>query len=390
LKKLIGEDELDAAQRVLELMFERGIPLDARQVNGLIGAWVRKGSGNGMARAEEMAWKMINTRLAAIDARKTRYQLQEPLRTVHSPAKLDATRPFALPSATIETFNILIQQYRRRQQSQSLLDLFDTLRKAEIKPNTQFMNELLSMDTKTDRKAWAWNTYVNLTGHGVHPDFDTFTILWHHLCQSLTGIVRKGNADCNRIKGFVMPRALFAEMINQKQSLEKAGTLPRELYDFVIKGFSLAEDSAGTAVALRALQQQFKAPIGETTARVILLGLARLGQTNRSGHKSRRLNLKDRQSKQRLDHVTHIFHKFKQERDEALKQRGIEFGDLSDEAKLEEAIIVLSDLLRHAFRTKIEPEGRERFTTTEVCRRAAAEMGVPECIPWVPYNGAEI
>jgi tetratricopeptide (TPR) repeat protein len=386
LKKLIGEGQLDAAQKVLDFTSEMGICPDAKHMNGLIGAFFREGSGKSAILAEDMAWKMINTRLVFVKTRETLSKLEGPLRAVPPgiPDKTDVKRiqytPKVIPSATIETFCILIQQYRWRQKQEALLDLFDTLRKAEIPPNTDFMNELLNMDSRNHKRDWAWSTYLSLTkAGGVRPNYQTFTVLYGLVCQSLDPIQV---ASPRQRPKFTTPQQLFAEMMKHKAFLEKDGKAPQELYDAIILAFSLAEDQAGTAVALKALQQHFGTFPSEQTARTIILQLTRLGQTNKAGYKSRRLNLSSRITKERYAHVTKILQRFKQERTEALLEQGIVYEELSEEEKLEEASIGLSDLLRHAFQSKIAPEKRKIYTALEVSKRAAEVMGVPECIPW--------
>ncbi|TVY24993.1 hypothetical protein LHYA1_G005156 [Lachnellula hyalina] len=382
LKKLIGEGQLDAAQKVLQFTSDIGICPDARHMNGLIGALFREGSGKSMSLAEDMAWKMVNTRLVFVKSRTEFSMLKSPLRAVplmaHKPdVKHIQKTPSLIPRATIETFCILIRQYRTRQKTQALLDLFDTLRKAEIPPNTDFMNELLNMDSRSHKTAWAWNTYLSLTKSGaVRPNYETFTILYNLLCQSLDPV------QLGKRPKFTTPHHLFVDMIKYKACLKEDGKVPRELYDAIILAFGLAEDQAGTAVALIALRQHFDTFPGEQTARTIILQLTRLGQTNKAGYKSRRLNVTNRLTKERYAHVTKILQRFRQERVEELLEQGIVFEELSEEEKLHEAMMVLSDLLRHAFQSKIAPERREILTSLEVSKRTAEAMGVPECIPW--------
>ncbi|KAF4625211.1 hypothetical protein G7Y89_g12958 [Cudoniella acicularis] len=365
LKKLIGEDELEAARKVLDLMNERGIRPDARHVNGLIGAWVRKGTTKSLEMAEDMAWKMINARLSAVKDREEYPGRHSKKRSVYS-------------------FNNTDDGKKKGE----LWDLFNTLGRAKIRPNTYFMNELLSMDTKTDHQTWAWKTYIEMTENGaIQPDFETFTVLWHSLCKLSARVLRTYHE--RPLGGFPMPRSLFAEMIKHKVSLGKEGKIPRDLYESIILCFSLAEDQAGTAVALRALQENFGLYPNEETARTIILQLSRLSQTNEVGYKTRRLNTRNRETKDRVARVTKIFHQFKQERDEALLRQGIVFEKLSDERKLEEALLVLSDLLRHAFQTKIMNEERKIYTAPQVSKRAAEQMGVPTCVPWLTNNAEE-
>ena len=64
LKKLIGMDQLESATKVVELMYERGVEPDAKHLNGIVGAFMRSGSPDLQARGEELAWGMIQERLA--------------------------------------------------------------------------------------------------------------------------------------------------------------------------------------------------------------------------------------------------------------------------------------------------------------------------------------
>ena len=45
LKRLIGMGALNETAKVIELMYERGVSADAKHLNGMIGAWLRTGSG---------------------------------------------------------------------------------------------------------------------------------------------------------------------------------------------------------------------------------------------------------------------------------------------------------------------------------------------------------
>jgi hypothetical protein len=379
IKKLLGDGEIDAAQKVFDLMADRGVCPDARYMNGFIGACIREGTQNRISVAEDTAWKMISRRLDFVNIRQVNYSLDGPLRAVPSTDKPGVRNVKDLvPPATIETFCLLIQLYRRRQQKQSLLDVVDTLRRSEIKPNTAFMNELLSMDAKNVKNdGWMWETYQSFSeSPNAVPDFDTFTILWRTLCQHANGML---NRPHERLK---VARSLFSEMVKHKRHLKKTDSFPREVYEYVILSFSLAEDQAGTAVALNALQYHFDMAPNEDTVRTIILQLAKLGQKNEYGYRSRRLGLKNAATQARIEKVTKVFQKFKEARHGALLQQGTVFENLSEKEKSLEVLIILTDLLRYAFQTKIETEERKLYTVPVVCEKAAEQMGVPECATW--------
>lgn len=381
LKKLIGEGQLDAAKKIIDFAPRMGIIPDARHINGLIGALFREGTGKSAHLAEQMASKMIASRLGFVRTRELDSKLERPIRALATSDKPDA-KSLALslndtPKATIETFCILIQQYRRQQKQQKLLHLFDTIREAKISPNTYFMNELLNMDARTHRIGWAFNTYFSLTkAKGLRPNYETFRILYSLECQSLDRVLRSGNQA-----SYTMPRQLFSEMMKYRPFLQKEGNIPRDLYDAIIFGFSLAQDQAGTAVALRALERYFDVYPNEGTARTVILQLARLGHRDEAGHRLRRLNIRTSASKQRIAQVTQILENLKQERANATSQQGKNLEQLTDDEKAEESLSVLLSLLHHAFQSRMGTEDEDVLATMELSRKAAEEMGVPQCIP---------
>jgi pentatricopeptide repeat protein len=374
IKKLIGDHELDAAKKVLDLMMERGIHPDAKYMNGLIGALYRTGTVREQALAEDLAWKMIASRIQFVEQRTTESNLEGPLRAVKVGGRDGHKSILLTPKATIETFSILVQQYRRRQKQDRLVDLFRTLNKAQIPPNTIFMNQLIMVDTKSHQSQWAWDTYHSLVDvHGVAPDFETFEFLWH-LMKKATDPVSKGSH-----RPFATCRSLFAEMVKRAPMLNKGGKMPRDLYDEVILCFSLAEDQVGTAVALRALQQLFNLYPNEQTVRTVVLQLARLRLRNAAGSRPRRLDL-NKATKARIAQVTEVLAAFKNQRAEELLQHGIVFEELPEEAKLEESLLLLSHLLQHVYKAKMS--GLEAPGSNVMSKMAAEQMGVPASDPW--------
>lgn len=374
IKKLIGDGELNAAKKVLDLMIDRGIYPDAKHMNGLVGALYRTGTVRDQTIAEDLAWKMIATRIQFVEQRAVQRELEGPLRTVKVGGRDGHKTLFLAPRATIETFSILVQQYRRRQKQDRLVDLFRTLKRAQIPPNTIFMNQLIMVDTKSHQSQWAWDTYLSLVDtHGVIPDFETFEFLWH-LMKKATDPVSKGSH-----RPFATCRSLFAEMVSRKSDLNRGGKIHRELYDEIILCFSLAEDQVGSAVALRALQRLFNMYPNEKTVRTIVLQLSRLRLRNAAGSRPRRLDL-NKATKARIAQVTEVLAAFKDQRTEELLQHGIKFEELPEEAKLEESLLLLSSLLRYVYESKMS--GLDAPSASEVSRLTAEQMGVPDCDPW--------
>ena len=383
IKKLIGDAKLDAAKQVFDLMQARRIKPDSRHMNGLIGAWFRHGSERSQNLAEDMAWRMIRARLDVVKGRNAAaaYDLEGSTRVVKTDT-LPSSKPLVLiPSATIETFAILIMEYRRRQKAALISELLDALRRARIRPSTFFMNELLSWYARIHRKGWAWDTYYVLSRElGVQPDFITYEILWMLLKKAMDPV--RTSSSKQQPESFITCRKLFADM------MERGGKegLPQEVYDLIILSFSHAFDQTGTAVALRALQQRFGMyPTLETT-RTIVLQLARLGLTDDRGIKPKRLNIRKPLTQERIATVTRILEKFREQRVEVLSQQGIAFDELQSDAKAEEMLLLLSDLLRYVAHARITAEQRHNYNAAIASKTAAEQMGVPDCVPWVAYN----
>jgi len=388
IKKLIGEGELDAAKKVFDLMQKRQIRPDAKHMNGLIGACLRQKTEKRRVFAEDMAWKMIQARLDFVEARHTRYNLQAPLQVMDTKGLPDNKSMTLIPSATVETFSILIVQYRQRQKPKLMSDLFDAFRRARIKPNTSFMNELLISDTKAHRISWACETYYSLTkGNGLQPNVTTYKILWNLMKKALDPLI---TSKPDKQSSFNTCRRLFADMMERRELWIGKQRFSRELYDLIILSFSLALDQVGTAVALRALQRHFGRYPNEETARTVLMQLARFGLVDEFGNKPKRLDLQSPITKERLANVTKILETFKNQRIEVLSQQGIVFDQLQGRARSEESLLLLSDLLRHVARARIAAEERHDYNTAIASVGAADQMGVPDCVPWVAHSDSEI
>ena len=393
IKKLIGEKKLDAAKKVFELAQERQITPDAKHMNGLIGAWYRLGDERHRRLADEMAWKMIRTRLDFVKARDQKYNLELPLRVVETKGLVDNKSVLFLPKATIETFSILVQQYRQRQKPSLMSDIFDALKQARVKPDAFFMNQLLLTDKKAKHTSQAWETYLSLTKDGqVKPDFETYDILWNLMKSASNPVL---SHFVQQARTFTTCRQLFAEMVKRMPTLpwdknrHRAYPFPRDLYESIILCFSLTQDQAGTAVALRALQRYYKIFPSEETARTVVLQLARLGFEDEIGNKPIRLKLDNAKTKERVANVTKILSSFKARRTETLSQRGIVFAELRDDEKLEESLLLMSDLLRYAAQAKIAGEKRHNYDAATASIAAAEQMNATECAVWASLSGSD-
>jgi hypothetical protein len=375
IKKLIGIGHLDGAKKVLDLMGARGIRPDAKYVNGLIGALYRDGPLGKQQLAEEMAWQMITARLEFVKHREKAFSnLSKIFSLSESEDRPGTHHPIPIPLATIETFSILIQQYRRRQKQNLVPDLLRNMQEAKIPPSTFFMNQMILANVREHQGAWAWDTYFTLVNkQGVRPDFDTFTILWDLMRKASSQVAKFSQGG-----SFTSCRELFFEMMKRSEILREKEGMPQEVYDMTILGFSLAQDIPGTAVALHALQQHFHMYPTESTVRTIVLQLARLGNRDSEGRIQKHLTLSKKSTQIRIHEVTKVLATFKKRRMDALMEQGIVYQELEDGAKSEQSLIILTDLLH--FVNQVHSGNDESASRNS--REAAAMMGVQDCDPW--------
>lgn len=381
MKKLIGDGELDLAHKVLHIMFQRGIRPDAKYMNGLIGAWLRSGTKEDEQCAENLAWRMINARLEFVRQRQERQRFEGPVRAVVSvPDKKDHKSILGVtPNATIETFGLLLENYSRRVENTRVLEIYETLNRAQIPANTFFLNQLLGVEMRSHDRFWAWENYVRLVHeNGVRPNFDTFRYLWHLMQKQSDPALTRGN------KNFTTCKTLFAEMVRCAPLLREQEQMPRDLYGTILLTFGLVDDQIGTAIALRALQSHFDMYPTPETARSVVLQLSRIGRLNRVGLRPRRLKL-DSTTKQRVDAVTRILTMFRDRRVEELAKKGLVFDEISGDAKLDESLMLLCDILGYVASRRLDEEAAENLD--QMTKSAAEEMGVPGCRPWRAQAG---
>ncbi|KAH0544504.1 hypothetical protein FGG08_001403 [Glutinoglossum americanum] len=367
MKKLLGMGEVDSAVMVVELMYERGVNPDARHLNGIIGAWLRTGRAESRKKAEDMAWGMIQERLDFVQKRHASGSPTSGAPSIGAGGHRELPNFLRrrVPPATIETFSILVQYYLRRSKFDEVEKLSGHLQMAEIKPNSYFMNHLLySLLRNHDRQA-AWQMYTNMTREGgVKPDISTFTCLWD--CMKIHVDILK-----NRKKeGFPQPRRLFREMVTwySKWSAREYDEVSKELYDQIIRCFSLIEDQVGTLVALHALRDMFGMHPDKDTVRIIVLQIARLGTLN---VRSRRLNLSDSNTKASFARVMSVLEKLTQQRHEILEKEGGQPDEKDLKVEAEESLWLVSELLRIVI-----ARGGRAAEAAEDIRKAASEMGV--------------
>ncbi|KAI9770250.1 MAG: hypothetical protein M1840_003407 [Geoglossum simile] len=367
MKKLIGMGEVDSAVMVVELMYERGVDPDARHLNGIIGAWIRTGKVESRKKAEEMAWSMIEERL---DMVRKRHTLGPKTPATHSGGagdyvELPRFMRRRVPPATIETFSILVQYYLRRGKLGEVEKLSRHLQLAEIKPNSFYMNHLLYSLLRGHGQGEAWEMYINMTHEGgVQPDVSTFACLWD--CMKIhVDKLRNQNKE-----GFPEPRRLFREMATwfPKWRARDLEEVSKELYNQIIRCFSLAEDQVGTLVALHAIKGMFGIHPDQSTVRIIVLQIARLGGPDPL---SKRLNLSTSNTKTNVAKVLNVLEKLAQRRNAMLEQGVIQVDENNAVGEEEKTLWLVSELLR-----VVIARGQEAGKVTEELQNAATEMGV--------------
>ncbi|TAQ86539.1 hypothetical protein B7494_g5144 [Chlorociboria aeruginascens] len=322
--------------------------------------------------AEEMAWRMIRTRIDFVERRRMPVpSFGSLIRPVMLDGKPNYYSISTTPPATIETYCVLLEQYRRTDKEKLELELCDTLSKAEIKPNTALMNILLASRLRQHQRAEGWKLFRDLVegDNGLVPDFETYIYLWRIMKQAVDPVFQSKE----RFGGDTFPSflELFAEMISRASSLTQKEPMPRELYDIIIKCFGLKLDQVATMVALRTMQQIFHMYPSEDTGRSIVLQIARTSERiERGGRRSSRLNW-NKATRERVNKVTMALAELRKLRIDALLEKGLVFEELDEDAKRDEALELLIDLLRHVAQARVK-DFRESMT------RAAQNMGVPE------------
>jgi len=335
-------------------------------MNGLIGAWFRTGIASYRELGEGMAWAMIQQRLKHVN-RPEPPQLESPLRPFLTTSKLDYRSLFLIPNATIETFTVLMEEYRKHRKHEELLDLYQTLEKAKVAPNTYFMNQILMSETKHTQDKFAKDTYLTLVGRGgVHPDCETFLILWKIMKWN------SGKVPAHRLPFFGL-RELFAEMIRRAPAIGFWDEDARELYNTVVLCFAASNDQVGLAIALRAMQRRFDMLPNEITARQILLQLASFKDNSKKKLIVTRVEAN-------LKPLTTLLRTLTTARIEFLASQGVVFNDLNKQTKMEESLTLIIDLLVYLQERRMEEHGGST-AVGRLYRLAAVEMGVPQSVP---------
>ncbi|THV83798.1 hypothetical protein D6D29_03608 [Aureobasidium pullulans] len=353
LKKLIGMRQLEAATKVVELMYERGIEPDPKHINGLIGGFFRSAVPELQERGEQMAWKMIQQRLLLkYNERRARRgestEVVPSVRETEEGVEIPAHVARPVPTATIETFNVLALHYGIKEKWALIHHLDRMRRPAEYKMDTAFLNHILNMVFNTYHDdSRLWQRFLSEAKH-VSPDIETYNILWTAQLEHLNPRLSR-NKDR---KGYPTPRQLFGLMTSwlQHYDLRKQALLIKEftpeVYAKIISSFCLNKDFAGCLVALHDIARTYKEFPDPDIARIIMTGVANMAEAQPTTIRGRRGRQQLPASAARLKNTSKVMATLAQKRAEAALERGVDITALDVEARKEESLNLLSEFLR--------------------------------------------
>lgn len=258
LKRLIGVGDFEGARNALLHMKERGVMPRPMVVNVLVGSWLRTGVADDIAKAEELAWAMINSRLQFVKTRSEARKLQAVVPQQPGQKIVYRQSGAGWPKATLETFSLLAENYKDRGVISKMKELWEAFKYAEMGADTFFMNQLLFSLLRGGRGAEVANLYHAMTEQFKHdklqPDSWTFLALWQAL-----PINRLQTTKPNEIaQGLVESKQLFAEMVSfasQFQSEDKG--INFQLARTIMHTFRQLKDPVTMLVAYRGLRQVF-------------------------------------------------------------------------------------------------------------------------------------
>ena len=375
LKRLLGLGQITAASAVLELMYERGVRPEPKHLNGIIGAYLRGGNLRDKDKAIQMGWAMIQERLEFVAKRRLSIGNGNAPEVSVSPHQ-DLPIPYRLqrivPPATIETFSLLLLYYERRSMPSYVQHLQECLEKAEIPPNSFFMNHILYAELRQGNLNKIWKIYKTMTQH-IKPDLETYACLWD--CEK----AHLDKLDSYASDRFPNPREMFAEMINWFSKLSDKGRntardeFSKEMYNQIIRCFCLARDLEGSIVALYSLRSSFAMYPDLDTVRMLTLQVARSAQERQKPKGRRRPRLlEDPRSKANVNNAMRILEVVAEERENALEGQKIVLNSLSEDAQAEEHLYRIAEFLR----VVLSRAGPQVPDGEEGADKVAWEMGV--------------
>ena len=388
MKRLIAAGDNTGAMAVVQLMYRRGVAPDAKHVNGIIGGLLRNGTAQDKEKAIQIAWSMVQQRLLFVAKRNGQSPLLErmPKGLVPSDwasvANLSDTAKIIipaqvnhpLPSATIETFCLLLLFYTRRSMPSYIDRVKAMLVKAQIPPNTFFMNHLLYFQLRRGDHEGVWNFYRKMTGY-MRPDLQTFACLWDTQKAHLAKVAFRERAAYK----FSSPRQLYYVMqgfLASQTSHEQKNTkesMTQELYTQISSCFCIARDLEGVLVCLHAMKYSFGLYPDQDTARAISIQVSRIAEPSaHAKHHRARRRVRLAKPNVNLDRAARVLELLAKEREEQLLARGINVEEMDEAFKAEESLHILTAMLRTVIQ-QLLPDGKD---IQEQLEQVAWDMGV--------------
>ena len=373
IERLLGAGHLDTAARVVELMYERNIRPDVSHLNGIIKAWLRRGSLKAQDKAEDMAWSMISQRINFVRKRSgSNEPLPVPISGQSRPRFLPLFIKRPVPSATRETFSILLNHYISTDQEEVAKQVTDLMTDvAEIPPNAFIMNQWLLLALKKGEVQNVWDRYLTWSSK-VRPDFMTFAHLWD------TGKIQYDRARAAHAKEFPTARVLYGEMAQwfSKLSSRDMKALQEEIShgypQQIIRCFCLSADLPGVFCALHGIKQAFNVYPNDGTARLIVMQVSQLLRPKGGSSTRRQQRRVLPQTDKTLAKVGDILNTILDEKKVALLAAGIDPDQISIDELKKLQLEAISDFILVIMR-RLQPA---RGETENNIRTVAKVMGV--------------
>ncbi|KAL4883639.1 hypothetical protein BJY04DRAFT_215993 [Aspergillus karnatakaensis] len=346
MKKLIGMGEVDSAAMVIELMYERGVKPDPKHLNGLISGWLRVGSATAREKAETLGWSMIHQRIERVSQAGSQQAPPQVPDIESTGARIPKFMQRSMPAASIETFSILLLHYTRRGDDDATEKLVENLAPARIQPNSYFMNHLLYAELRKQDIRALWLKFQTLSAT-VPPDLETYACLWD------CGKLQYDRSRTAYLNDFPIARVLYANMITWFSNLSPRAQataraeFSKELYDQIIRCFCLSRDVPGTIVALSSLHSTFNFTPDDTTARLIILQVARHAAVPSDTPKRRLRRLSSTpKSKENVALIHRLVEIISDRKSDALEAKGLSLGSLDPHETATLQLEIMTDLLR--------------------------------------------
>lgn len=328
LKRLIGAGDLGGAYSVLQYMEKKGVMGSSIQFNGLIGAWIRSSTAEGLEKAEELAWAMIRSRLLFVDLRRREATQEWPVKLMVSKANDKNIELNYVPKATLETFSLLAENYRSRGLHERLEELWTAFGKAEISTDAFMMNQMIESYVNNGKFHTALDFYSSMTQkQGILPNAHTFLTLYNSLSINKLYVKTEDLLEQDRAAA----RQFFQELVEYPWVFDSEwlhDSLPR----LILHSFLRLRDYAGMLVASRAMKELFMFAPSEA----LLLELA-------AGRKA--LRNPSKRSMELMINSSKMIDSLLQQRHVELQAEGRSLENLRPEQKAYELGVILEKLI---------------------------------------------